>query len=112
MANVILENRTKRPRRMLVFNLTRNVATVKVVNRTTEETRQGERRKRVSSKLVPDSIRVPYGGGQVEVDEKVLGVPDVAAAISRRELRAIRPEAKTPSSEGNGNGPKPRRKKS
>lgn len=85
MSNVILMNRTKRPRRMLVLNLTKAVAAIEVTNTTTDETRQGERRKRVSSKLVPDSIRIP-SGGQLEVSERTLSAPDVKAAIARRDI--------------------------
>lgn len=85
MSNVILMNRTKRPRRMLVLNLTKAVASVEVTNTTTDETRQGERRKRVATKLVPDSIRI-QSGGQLEVSTRTLSAPDVKAAIARRDI--------------------------
>ncbi len=84
--NVILVNRTKRPPRMLVLNLTKKIAPVKVTNRTTDETRDGLRSKRISTKFVPDSIRIP-AGGELEVKRAILGCPDVAAAKARREIR-------------------------
>lgn len=111
MANVILVNRTRRPSRMLIYNLAKNIAAVKVENRTMEETRDGKRAKRVSSKLVPDSIRIP-AKGELEVDEKILFCPEVKAGIGKRDLRVKKPEVslRAASSEGE-NGPKPRTKK-
>ena len=98
MANVTLVNRTKRPPRMLVLNLTRQVAPVQVENRTTEESRDGTRRKRVSTKLVPAAVRIP-ARGEAEVDEVCLGCPDVAAAIARREILVRRPAKPAPVTE-------------
>jgi len=89
VADVILKNTTKHPKRMLVFNLTREISPVKVTNRTTVETRDGERRKKQSSKLVPDSVRIPYGT-EVTVSAACLQVPEIAAAVERRELK-VRP---------------------
>lgn len=111
MSNVILVNRTKRPKRGLVLNLTKKIAAVKVTNRTTEETRQGERRKRVSTKLVPDSIRI-LAGGSLEVPEIVLGAPEVKAAIARRDIMVKRPEpGKAPAAPAADGTPKPRTRK-
>ena len=111
MANVILVNRTRRPARMLIYNLAKNIAPVKVENRTMEETRDGKRAKRISSKLVPDSIRIP-AKSELVVDEKVLHCPEVKSGIDKRELRVKKPETlpRAASSEGE-NGPKPRTKK-
>ncbi len=109
MANVILENKTKRPRKMIVLNLTLGALALKVVNRTTEESKDGLRRARVSSKLVPGAIRIP-SGGKLEVPESYLGCPEVKAAIARREIRVIR-KAPVAVTNGNGNGPKPRTKR-
>lgn len=89
MPDVILKNATKHPKRMLVFNLTREISPVKVVNRTTVETRDGERRKKQSSKLVPGSLRIAHGA-EVTVPDTYLQVREIAAAVERRELK-VRP---------------------
>jgi hypothetical protein len=91
MSTVVLLNSKKRPPRMLVLNLTRLVASVTVENRTTEESRDGARRKRVSQKSVPDSLRIP-AGASVEVPASYLGCPDVAAAVARRDVVVLRKE--------------------
>jgi len=85
MAKIVLWNRAKRNRRMLVLNLTKSVAAVSVENRTTETNKRGETRKRVSTKLVPDSLRIP-AGASVMVDESVLKCPEVAKQIKARNL--------------------------
>lgn len=82
---VTLVNRTKRPRRMLVLNLTKAVAPVSITNRTTEESRQGDRRTRVSRKLVPDSLRIRHGGSET-VPATYLDAPEVKAAIKAGDL--------------------------
>lgn len=105
MADVTLVNQTRRPPHMLVLILTKQVAPVQVTNRTTQETRQGERAKKISTKLVPDSLRIP-SGASVDVDEKVLHCPEVAEAIRLRKVRVERKQAKP-----NGGGPKVRRRR-
>lgn len=117
MANVILINRTRRPSRMLTYNLVKNIAAVKVENRVTTETRDGKRAKRISTKLVPDSIRI-LAKGQLEVPEIYLRCPEVAAGIANREIlvKKIEPakpltSARAVSSEGESSRPKPRKKK-
>lgn len=92
MSDVILVNRTKRPKRMLVLNLTTKVAAVKVTNRVTVEDKQGNRRKKVTSKLVPDSIRIRAGGRTGPLPEAVLSCPEVKQAIAARDLRMERVE--------------------
>lgn len=89
MADVILKNNTKHPKRMIIFNLTRELAPVKVMNRITVETRDGERRTKMSSKLVPDSIRIPYGGESLPIPEEYLQVREIAAAIEKREVLVV-----------------------
>lgn len=86
MADIVLKNNTKHPRRMLVFNLTREIAPVKVHNRTMEETRDGVRRVRQSSKLVPDSVRIAHGETSRPLPADVVKVPEIAKAIDAREL--------------------------
>lgn len=85
MAKIVLWNRAKRNRRMLVLNLTKSVAAVSVENRTVETNKRGETRKRISTKLVPDSLRIP-AGAKVMVDESVLKCPEVAKQIQSRNL--------------------------
>jgi len=120
--DVTLENRTRRPRRGLVLNLTKGAAPVRVTHRTTEEDRQGRRRQRVIDRIVPGSLRVP-AGKRVKVDEKILRCPEVAAAIARRDLLVHRaPEnadtstkadtsTETDKDETKSRGGKPRRKR-
>lgn len=90
MANVTLQNRTKKPARMLVLHLTKQIAPVEVENRTMEESRDGVRKLRISTKVVPDSIRIP-SGGTVEVDEAALGCPEIVQAIKDRDVLVVRP---------------------
>lgn len=85
MAKIVLWNRAKRHRRMLVLNLTKSVAAVTVENRTSETNKRGETRKRVSTKMVPDSLRIP-AGAKVMVDSAVLQCPEVAKQIKARNL--------------------------
>lgn len=109
MAIVTLVNRTKRPPRMLVLNLTKDVAPVKVVNRTTQESRDGQRRIKVIEKVVPQAIRIPAGGSlkltgkNYGNPEAVMRCPEVAAAIAAREIRVDRSpvaQPKKPSGQG------------
>jgi hypothetical protein len=86
VTDVVLKNITKHPKRMLTFNLTRAEGSVKVTNRVTVETRDGERRQKTTSKLVPDSLRIAHGETSRALPESVLLVPDVAKAITKREL--------------------------
>lgn len=88
MAKIVLWNRSKRPRRMLVMNLTKGVEAVKVENRTSETNKRGQTAKRVSTKLVPGALRIP-AGAKVEVDAAVLGCPEVARHIKSRDLAVI-----------------------
>ncbi len=84
MADVVLKNNTKHPKKMLVFNL--REPSVKVVNRTTVESRDGERRVKATSKLVPDALRIASGATSGPLPETVLFVPEIARAIAAREL--------------------------
>lgn len=102
---------------MLTYNLAKNIAPVKVENRVTEETRDGKRAKRISTKLVPDSIRIP-ANGELEVDERVLLCPEIKKALEKREISTKKVELKKPetspraaSSEGENSRPKPRTRK-
>lgn len=88
MANIVLWNRSKRPRRMLVLNLTKSVAAVTVENRAVETNKKGELMTRVSKKLVPDSLRIP-AGARVEVDSAVLKCPEVKRHIKARDLIVV-----------------------
>lgn len=99
MSDVILVNRTKRPRRMLVLNLPKQIAAVKVTNRTTEESRDGARRKRVSTKLVGGSLRIMAGGESEPLDPKVLRAPDVKAAIAARHVTVKKAPTKAEAAE-------------
>ena len=110
MANVILVNRPRRPPRMLTYNLAKNIVAVKVENRVTEETRDGKRAKRISTKLVPDSIRIP-AKSEIEVDEKVLLCPEIKKALEKREIMKKKVEPRRAASSEGENGPKPRTKK-
>ena len=117
MSDVILINRTRRPPKMRVYNLSKNIAAVKVENRVTVETRDGKRAKKLTSKLVPTSIRIP-AKGQLIVPEIYLSCPEIAAAIKNRELlvKKIVPSkplttSRAASSEGESSRPKPRKKK-
>lgn len=85
MGKIVLWNRAKRYRRMLVLNLTKATAAVSVENRTSETNKRGETRRRVSTKLVPDSIRIP-AGGKILVDASVARCPEVAKQIAARNL--------------------------
>lgn len=85
MTKIVLWNRAKRNRRMLVMNLTNNVASVTVENRTVEMNKRGEQRRRVSTKLVPDSLRIP-AGARVMVDASVAKCPEVAKQIKAGNL--------------------------
>jgi hypothetical protein len=87
MANVILENRTKRPSRMLVLNLDVAIASVRVENRSIVETPDGKQRVKISTKSVPDSIRIPAGGESVPLPEKILRCSEVKRALDAREIR-------------------------
>lgn len=116
MADVILRNRTKRPARMLVLNLTKDVRGVVVTNRLTLETRQGDRRKKIVKKVVPDSIRIPAGKDSANLPEEVLKCPEVADAVKRRDLLVIRQETPAPKAETEPKPaaktePKPRRRR-
>lgn len=86
MADVQLKNSTRNPRRGLVFNLTK--PTVKVTNQVMVETRDGVRRPRRTTKLVPDSLHIPYGH-TVTVPASHLNEPQIAKAIARRDLKVI-----------------------
>lgn len=96
MANVILENRTKRPPRMLVLNLDVAIASVRVENRTVVETPDGKQRVKVSTKSVPDSIRIPAGGESVPLPEKILRCSEVKRALETREIRVKAEAAAAP----------------
>lgn len=85
--NVILENRTKWPPRMLVLNLDIQVASVRVENRTVVEGKDGKRRTKISTKSVPDSIRIPADGKSLPLPKKILSCREVKAAINAREIR-------------------------
>lgn len=115
MANVSLVNKTKRPPRMLTYNLTKEVDPIKVTNRLREESKDGVRRIRVVNKIVPGSIRIPAGSQSKPIDEKVLKCPEVAAGLKRREFTVNRsvPVAKKSDTKG-GDGkqkPKPRQRR-
>lgn len=86
---VKLQNTTKRPRRMLVLSLTKAVAPVRVDNTTVEESADGQRRTRVSKKLVPDSIRVPVDGFSEDLDPVCLTCPQVQKAIAERLVKVV-----------------------
>lgn len=85
MTYVVLKNNTKHPKRMLTFHLT-GIAAVKVTNRVTVESRDGERRQKTTSKLVPDSVRIAHGETSGPLPEAVLLLPDVAKAVAKREV--------------------------
>lgn len=111
MANVTLVNRTKRPARMLVLNLTKEHAPVPIEVRMTEETKDGIRSKRVEQRLIGDSLRI-MAGERVEVDEGVLSCPDVVSAVSNRELLVEKrsepaPQATPGNPAGEGEGAAP-----
>lgn len=94
---VKLQNTTKRPRRMLVLSLTKAVAPVRVENTTVEESSDGQRRTRVSKKLVPDSIRVPVDGFSEDLDPVCLTCPEVQKAITERHVKVVEiPEPQAP----------------
>lgn len=90
MPLVILENRTRRPRRMLTLNLPREIAPVRSVVRTRVEAKDGTRRIKVVDRNVGGSLRVPYGAVSQPVPEAYLHAPDIKAAVLSRELRIIR----------------------
>lgn len=96
MKKVILTNRTKRPPRMLILELTKQVAPVKVTNRTTDEAKDGTRLKRISTKIVPDVLRIPSKTETLPVPESYLQCPAVKEARARREIsvRDAPPEEK------------------
>lgn len=72
---------------MLVLNLDITFASVRVENRTVVETSDGKQRVKISSKSVPDSIRIPAGGESVPLHEKVLQCSEVRRALEAREIR-------------------------
>ena len=90
MSNVILENRTRRPRRMLTLNLPRELAPVRSVVRVREESKDGVRRIKTVDRNVGDSIRIPFGAVSQPIPEKLLHAPEIAKVVKARELRVIR----------------------
>lgn len=90
MANVILENRTRRPRRMLTLNLPRELAPVRSVVKTRVEAKDGTRRIKTVDRNVGGSIRIPFGAVSQPIPEKYLHAPDVVRCVKGRELRVIR----------------------
>ncbi len=104
MGTVILENKTRRPPRMLTFNLTKSAAPTTIETRSVEEGKDGQMGVRVVKKIVPGSLTVPVGVRR-EVDEKITKCPEVAAALKAKQLKIVARKS------GNGNGgPKARRK--
>lgn len=83
-----LVNVTKNPPRSVCYNLTARIAPVRIETRTFEESRDGTRRLREKSKILAGSIRIE-ARGSIEVDDIVLQAPEVAAALARREIKAI-----------------------
>jgi hypothetical protein len=115
MSTVTIVNKTKRPARMLVFNLDKSSFPVQVVNRVTEEGKDGIRKIRVVNKLVPDSLRIP-AGGMVKVDRKVAECSSVQSALARREISIQSSESSSlkagqGETETESNQPKTRRRK-
>ena len=103
MATVILENVTRRPPRMLIFNLTRATAPTPITTRQTETTADGVTGVRVIKKVVAGSLTLPHRT-PCEVDEKIAACPEVAEAIKRKYVKVTKTKAVV-------NGPKTRRKK-
>lgn len=95
MANVVLINKTKKPPKMLVLNLAKNISPVKVENRTIHTNKTGKVARKISSKLVPDSIRIP-ARGELLVDEKILLCPEVKKAIQKQEIAVKKIETNQP----------------
>jgi hypothetical protein len=95
MPTVLLENKTKRPQRMLVLNLTKMTAPYKVMSKRTHETKNGDRSYKVVAHNVPGSVRIP-AGSSLEVDAEFLKCPSVRAAIARHELSATPVSVKSP----------------
>lgn len=82
--DIVLKNNTKAPKRMLVFNLADK--SVKVSNVITVESRDGERRQKLTSKLVPDSIRIPCGLSSEPLPSSVLEIPEIKRAVEARDV--------------------------
>lgn len=90
MANVILENRTRRPRRMLVLNLPRELAPVRSTVQTRVEAKDGTRRMKIVDRNIGDSLRIPHGCVSQPIPEKLLTAPEVRKVVKAREVRVIR----------------------
>lgn len=90
MSLVILENRTRRPRRMLTLNLPREIAPVRSVVRTRVESKDGVRRIKVLDRNVGGSLRIPFGSVSQPIPETYLAAPELVRVIKAREVRVIR----------------------
>jgi hypothetical protein len=86
---VILENRTKRPPRMLVFNLDINLFAVKVENQILVKGKDGQERKKRTSKRSPDSLRIPAQSQTEPLPEKILHCKKIKEAIRNKEIAVI-----------------------
>ena len=90
MPLVILENRTRRPRRMLTLNLPRELAPVRSRVQTRVEAKDGTRRLKVVDRNIGDSMRIPHGCVSQPFDEKLLHAPEIRKVVRAREVRVIR----------------------
>lgn len=90
MPLVILENRTRRPRRMLTLNLPRDLAPVRSTVQTRVEGKDGVRRMKVVDRNIGDSLRIPHGCVSQPFDEKLLFAPEIRKVVKARDARVIR----------------------
>jgi len=85
MAEMVELKNIAKPRRMLVLNLDKNIANIPVKTTVVVENKQGERRQKRVSALVPDSLRIP-SGHTIKVSKKISECTAIQKALTRREL--------------------------
>lgn len=86
MSDVILVNRTRRPKRKLTLNVPPSILATRINRTTIETSKKGLKRAKHTSLNVGDAIHIPASGKSVPVPESVLKAPEVQAARLRRDI--------------------------
>jgi hypothetical protein len=88
-SKVIIKNKTKKPPRMLVFNLDSGIYPKKITNKISVHGKDGKIRKKVVNKLCSESLRIPSRGQSALLDRKILDCKSIKNAIKKHEIIII-----------------------